>query len=135
MRFGGGDVGGAGAGRDRYGKPHPNASAFATGAIYLNFCVVPLSHSVNHRQTKTRASLAFGRKEGFQAAAARLLIHSYTGVGHLDINVLLPRLAAGFGPKRQRASLWHGVHGIKDEINKGFPNFALDARDRRQVWR
>ena len=70
----------------------------------------------------------------------RLLVHADAVVAHLDPHLVLPlvlavRTAQELRAQRQRAAGGQRVDGVEDEIDQGFADFALDARDRGQLFR
>src|SRR6185312_5723249 len=110
-------------------KAQSDGGPFARDACNLEIRVLPLRDSINHRESQTGAALPFRREERLETAAARLLVHANTGIRNFDANAPL----GGTCPHGKRATLWHRVGAVEDEVREGFPNFTLTAGGRGQL--
>jgi len=114
------------------GENKPDTGAAAGSAVNLNKAVVPLHHSIDHRQTESGATaLGLGGKEWFQTTLPGFLIHADAVVLHFDVKqpfsgstLLRNRTTDGTGDKGDGATLRHGVHRIEDQVDQRFPEFT-----------
>ena len=86
-----------------------------------------LCDSVNRRQAQPRAfAHCFRREEWFEDVRLCLLVHTYTGVGHLQQNEEIARYARFrlsvffqahvFRLDAQLSTVWHRVARVDDQI-------------------
>ncbi len=111
-------------------KTQPYRRTLAHCAVDLEFGAVALDHAIYHGQPESRAALPLGRIKRFEAAAACVLVHADSGVGHFDqdpLGGLTVRRRAG--AHRQRAAGRHGVDGIENQVGERIANLVFRSHD------
>src|SRR5580698_10468597 len=111
----------------RKGQAHGGSRARLT--VDFELTAVALYHAIDHGESEACAALAFGREEGLETPPSGVFIHSNTGIDHFDEH---PFGDVGPGAQCQRATVWHRVHRVEDQVREGFPDLALQAHDWRQ---
>src|SRR5579884_2787104 len=120
--------------------------ALVDDAIYFDKAMMLSDDAVHHGQAQS-GSFAdiLGRKKRLEQAAAYLLAHPYSGIGHSKHDVLaglerrwipdVPLLDAYLaGGKRELPALGHSIAGVKAEIHQHLLEPGRVRVDRFEVW-